>query len=99
MTNHNNKDLKKRLLFKKYEVKRLLLKSMIKNMSLMPLFRKDMVLMLNKLPRNSSLTRVKNRCTITGRGKSIYRKFRMSRLTFRELANKGLLPGIKKSSW
>lgn len=54
---------------------------------------------LNKLPRNSSPTRLKNRCELTGRPRGFMRKFKMSRIAFRELAHKGQLPGIKKASW
>ena len=54
---------------------------------------------LNKLPRNSSPTRLKNRCQLTGRPRGYMRKFKMSRIAFRELAHKGQLPGIKKASW
>jgi len=54
---------------------------------------------LQKLPRNASPVRLKNRCTMTGRSRSYYRKFGISRLVFREMALKGEIPGIKKSSW
>jgi small subunit ribosomal protein S14 len=54
---------------------------------------------LQKLPRNSSPVRLKNRCMFTGRSRSYYRKFGVSRLVFREMALKGELPGVKKSSW
>jgi len=54
---------------------------------------------LKKLPRDSSPTRLHNRCEITGRPRGYLRKFKMSRIAFRELAHKGQLPGIKKSSW
>jgi small subunit ribosomal protein S14 len=54
---------------------------------------------LQKLPRDSSVTRLKNRCMFTGRARSYYRKFGVSRLVFREMALKGEIPGIKKSSW
>jgi small subunit ribosomal protein S14 len=54
---------------------------------------------LAKLPRNSSPTRVHNRCGVTGRPRGYMRKFNMSRIVFRELAHKGQLPGVKKSSW
>ncbi|MCG7337196.1 30S ribosomal protein S14 [Sporosarcina sp. ACRSM] len=54
---------------------------------------------LNKLPKNSSPTRLKNRCEITGRPRGYMRKFNMSRIAFRELAHKGQLPGVKKASW
>ena len=54
---------------------------------------------LQKLPKNSSPVRLHNRCKITGRPKGYMRIFGISRVTFREMANKGLIPGIKKSSW
>jgi small subunit ribosomal protein S14 len=54
---------------------------------------------LRKLPRDSSSTRLHNRCEVTGRPRGYLRKFKMSRIAFRELAHKGQLPGIKKSSW
>jgi len=54
---------------------------------------------LQKLPRNASPVRLKNRCTMTGRSRGYYRKFGISRLVFREMALKGEIPGIKKSSW
>jgi small subunit ribosomal protein S14 len=56
-------------------------------------------LKLAELPRNSSATRVHNRCEITGRPKAYYRKLRMSRIALRELGSKGLIPGLLKSSW
>jgi len=54
---------------------------------------------LQKLPRDSSAVRLKSRCMFTGRARSYYRKFGVSRLVFREMALKGEIPGIKKSSW
>ena len=54
---------------------------------------------LNKLPRDSSPTRLHNRCAVTGRPRGYLRKFNMSRIVFRELAHKGQLPGVKKASW
>ncbi|MDR2845023.1 MAG: 30S ribosomal protein S14 [Puniceicoccales bacterium] len=54
---------------------------------------------LAKLPRNSSRVRLRNRCSITGRPRAFIGKFGLSRLTFRELANGGQLPGVTKSSW
>lgn len=54
---------------------------------------------LQKLPRNASPVRVKNRCSVTGRSKGYLRKFGLSRMKFRELANEGKLPGVRKSSW
>ena len=54
---------------------------------------------LQKLPKNSSPVRLHNRCLMTGRPRGFYRKFGISRLVFREMALKGEIPGIKKSSW
>lgn len=54
---------------------------------------------LQKLPKNSSPSRVKNRCSITGRGQGYMRDFGLSRIKFRELANEGKIPGVRKSSW
>jgi small subunit ribosomal protein S14 len=54
---------------------------------------------LQKLPKNSSMVRLKNRCMFTGRSRAYYRKFGVSRLIFREMALRGEIPGVKKSSW
>ena len=56
-------------------------------------------LKLEKLPKNSNRIRVRNRCNVTGRPRGVYRKFGLSRITFRELALKGLIPGVSKASW
>ena len=54
---------------------------------------------LSQLPRDASPTRLKNRCSITGRSHGFMRKFGLSRITFREMAHRGLIPGVTKSSW
>ncbi len=54
---------------------------------------------LQKLPKNSCPTRVHNRCKLTGRPRGYMRQFGISRVTFREMANQGLIPGVKKASW
>ena len=56
-------------------------------------------LKLAELPRNSSATRIRNRCEVTGRPRAYYRKHRLSRIALRELGSKGLIPGLLKSSW
>jgi small subunit ribosomal protein S14 len=56
-------------------------------------------LKMAELPRNANPTRIRNRCELTGRPRAYYRKFRLSRIMLRELANKGLIPGVTKSSW
>ena len=59
----------------------------------------DARLKLAEIPRNASPTRIRNRCEITGRPRAYYRKLGMSRIALRELGNKGLIPGLVKSSW
>ncbi len=54
---------------------------------------------LQKLPKNASPVRLHNRCSLTGRPRGYMRQFGISRVTFREMANMGLIPGVKKSSW
>ena len=56
-------------------------------------------LKMAELPRNGNPTRIRNRCELTGRSRGFYRKFRLSRIMLRDLANKGLIPGVTKSSW
>jgi len=56
-------------------------------------------LKLAELPRNSSATRIRNRCEISGRSRAFYRKHKLSRIALRELGSKGLIPGLVKSSW
>ena len=74
-------------------------KKIIKNKKTNSEERIDAITKLSKLPRNSAPCRVRNRCIITGRARGNYRKFKLSRIAFRELANNGKLPGITKSSW
>ena len=93
------KDKKRRFLSSKYELKRVLLKSMSRDSFLPKDIRFHCLNKLAELPRNSSPVRVRNRCALTGRSKGHLRFFRMSRITFRELAGEGLLPGVFKSSW
>jgi small subunit ribosomal protein S14 len=84
---------------KQYAAKRTALKEMAVDNKLSPEERFGARLKLAKLPRNSSPTRVRNRCAITGRPRAVYRKFKLSRLALRQLASLGALPGVVKSSW
>ena len=93
------KNLKRIKLVKKYAKKRAELKKIINNRKLELSERFDAQLKLNKLPKNSAKIRVRNRCLVTGRPRGNYRKFKMSRIAFRELASTGQVPGILKSSW
>ncbi len=54
---------------------------------------------LNKMPRNSSPVRLRSRCQLTGRARGVLKKFKLSRLCFREMANSGMIPGVVKASW
>ena len=56
-------------------------------------------LKMAEVPRNGNPTRIRNRCELTGRPRAYYRKFRLSRIMLREMGNKGLIPGLTKSSW
>ena len=90
---------KRRRMTASYAVRRAQLKAVTRDMSLPPEERFAAHLRLAKLPRNSSATRVRNRCEVTGRPRGYYRKLRMSRIELRELASAGRIPGMVKSSW
>jgi small subunit ribosomal protein S14 len=75
------------------------LKALARDRDAAPEDRFEAQLKLSQLPRNSSVTRVRNRCSLTGRPRGYYRKFKMSRLAVRELASAGQIPGMLKSSW
>ena len=75
------------------------LKNIVKDLSKSDEERLAAQISLNKLPRNSSPVRLRNRCQFTGRARGYLRKFKMSRLCFREMANQGFIPGIIKASW
>lgn len=79
--------------------KRQALRSKVYNMNLSEEEREDARIALNKMPRDSSPIRLRNRCQLTGRPRGFLRKFKLSRLTFRELASLGMIPGVTKSSW
>lgn len=93
------RDLKRRRLAKKYDAKREALKAVIKDEATPPEDRFDAALKLAELPRNSSKTRIRNRCLVTGRPRGFYRKLKMSRIALRELGSQGKIPGLVKSSW
>nr|YP_008816064.1 ribosomal protein S14 [Entransia fimbriata]AGZ90306.1 ribosomal protein S14 [Entransia fimbriata] len=93
------KDKKRRGNLKKFEQKRRVLKAIIKNQNLSTQIRDECTLLLARLPRDSSSTRIKNRCIFTGRPRSTLRFFKISRITFKELVAFGHILGVKKSSW
>ena len=91
---------KKRIrLADKYAAKRAELLAMAKDDSLTNEERFKARLKLAELPRNSAKSRVRNRCGVTGRPRGYYRKLNMSRISLRDLASKGQIPGMVKSSW
>ncbi len=90
---------KREKLVAKYAAKRADLKEQLENRDLPLGERVQLSMKLAKLPRNSSATRLNSRCLITGRPKSYYRKLKMSRIALRDLASKGQIPGMVKSSW
>lgn len=90
---------KRREMADRYAAKRAELKSRVYDRDIEPEERFLASLELAKLPRNSSKTRVVNRCEVTGRPHAYYRRFRMSRIALRDLASVGQLPGVTKSSW
>ncbi len=93
------REKKRQRLVKKYAAKRARLKEIANDESLSMEERFKARLKLAKLPRNSSPTRLRNRCEVTGRPRAYYRKLRMSRIALREFASQGEIPGMVKSSW
>ena len=98
-TSSLQRNLKRIKLSKKFLKKREMLKKIISNKKLPLTERFEAQLKLAKLPRNSSRTRIRNRCEITGRPHGVYRKLKISRIALRDLASKGKIPGMTKSSW
>ena len=96
MIERNNK---RKRLAKKYNTRRTRLKAIAADRSLPAEERFAARLKLAELPRNSSPSRVRNRCDLTGRPRGYYRKLRMSRIALRDLGSQGLIPGMIKSSW
>jgi len=79
--------------------KRAKLRQLAKDLTISDEERAQAQLQLNKMPRDSSYIRRRNRCQLTGRPRGFLRKFKLSRLCFRELANTGMIPGVVKASW
>ena len=98
-TSSIQRNLKRIKLAKKFRKKRENLKMIINNKKLPLDERFAAQLKLAKIPRNSAKTRIRNRCEITGRPHGVYRKLRISRIALRDLASKGKIPGMTKSSW
>ena len=93
------RELKRQKLAAKYADKRAALKEQLKDTELPLGDRVRLSMKLAKLPRNGAQTRVRNRCELTGRPRAVYRRFKLSRVGLRELASRGQVPGVVKSSW
>ncbi len=94
-----NKNERRKKLVKKYAGKYARLKAVAADESLDETERLIARLKLAEIPRNGNPTRIRNRCATTGRPRGYYRKFGLCRVELRDLANKGMIPGVTKSSW
>ncbi len=93
------RDKKRRRMVKSHAAKRARLKAIAADSSLPMEERFAARLKLAQLPRNSAPSRIRNRCGVTGRPRGYYRKLNMSRISLRDMASEGLIPGMVKSSW
>lgn len=93
------KNNKRRQLAEKYEAKRAELRKIIASADASDEDRENAQIKLQKMPRDTSRVRVRNRCELTGRPRAYYRDFKLSRIALRELAHQGLIPGVTKASW
>lgn len=93
------KNKKRARMIKRDAAKRAALKAVIKDQSTSPEERFHAVLKLAQLPRNGSSIRYRNRCEVSGRSRAVYRKFKLGRVMLRDLASRGQIPGMVKSSW
>lgn len=94
-----NREEKRAKLVKRYAAKRARLKEIIRKPTSTPEEREAAVAQLQSLPRDSSRSRLRNRCAITGRPRGVYRKFGLGRTKLREATMRGEIPGLGKSSW
>ncbi|MBB6505523.1 small subunit ribosomal protein S14 [Sphingomonas endophytica] len=94
-----NKNERRKKLVAQYAPKLAKLKAQANDQSLDETERLIARLKMAELPRNANPTRIRNRCALTGRPRAYYRKFGLARVMLRDLANKGLIPGLTKSSW
>ncbi len=93
------RDQKRRKAVKKFAAKREQLLTLINDQKLSPEDRYEARLKLQKLPRNASPVRLRNRCALTGRPRGVYRKFGLGRGKLRDIAMRGEIPGVIKASW
>jgi small subunit ribosomal protein S14 len=98
-TNMVEREKRRAKIVKKYAAKRAQLKELIRSPKSSPEVRADAQAKLQKLPRDASPTRGRNRCAITGRSRGVYRKFGLGRTKLRESTMRGDIPGLRKASW
>lgn len=94
-----NRERKRQSLAARYAEKRARLKKIVRDLAVGEEERMAAVRALSRLPRDSSPVRQRRRCALTGRPRGVYRKFGLSRLVLREIAMRGEIPGLRKSSW
>ena len=94
-----NRNKKREKMVAQYAAKRAALKAKMADKNASPEEVFEASIELAKLPRNSSKTRIHNRCKLTGRSRGVYRKLEISRIELRRLSSEGQVPGMKKSSW
>ena len=93
------KNIRRQKIVERYYSKRKELKAIVKSPTTSINEKRLAYMMLEKLPRDANPIRVRNRCNLTGRPRGFYRKFGLSRISFREMASNGKIPGITKASW
>jgi small subunit ribosomal protein S14 len=98
-TNMVEREKRRARIVKKYAAKRIQLKELIRSPKTSPDERAAAQAKLQTLPRDASPSRQRKRCAITGRSRGVYRKFGLSRVKIREVANRGEIPGLAKASW
>ena len=98
-TNMVEREKRRAKIVKKYAAKRAQLKELIRDPKTSPEDRATAQAKLQAQPRDASSSRQRNRCAITGRSRGVYRKFGLSRVKIREVANRGEIPGLAKASW
>ena len=93
------KNIQRQKIVERYALKRTELKKIIRDPKSSLNEKREAFIKIEKMPRDSNPIRLRNRCNLTGRPRGYYRKFGLSRIALREMANNGLIPGITKASW
>ena len=93
------KNIQRQEMVSRYADRRAKLKAIIKDVNSPYLEKRMAYQKLEKMPRDANPIRVRNRCNLTGRPRGVYRRFGLSRISLREMANHGLIPGVTKASW